>query len=569
MKSDSNNNHGVSLDCNKAHLMVGLKAQGSVITELMQNCRRSGATHVDVRIDPIGRTLSVADDGHGITDFQNLLTVAGSNWQDGHEDEDPYGVGFLAALLNAERVTVKSSGKALRCDTKAVLAGDTIYPEDGEITKGCVVTLEGIETEKIQYSIKQRGLCAGFPVPVFLNGEEVKRPSADNDTFIDTKIGQVRLQELRLGANVSLYLQGFPLSGVGGGHDSTIVHLDPSTFKGRFPDRTQLLEREDADKRIKEVLNECRRAVLKRQVAKLSPEQFVILYYKAAMNLDRKLLNDVPALPMSCFYAMDGKNHDRPNRYDDALYRYDDALYGEDGSPISKKELLEHPVVVGHEFDDNGTVLAALVKQLGGHIMFPSDFSKLDEGHWLKQHAIVLGDEVMVITPHAGKAHNEEIETDEGGAILIACDSVSISHPQIGEAEIAKAGFYTGNREYRIDGMADLSLLDGDDASELGDGSGAIVMTAADGNVYEEISKYNDGNDCRDEVAQAAARRDIATKYMEVTGGGCEGIAILHLAELLDYELPEALYGKRIVIDCNGRVSVVEVTDTPKQSEAA
>ena len=91
-----------------------------VISELLQNSRRAGATRIDV-VRGEG-FISVSDNGSGIKSFQDLLTLAQSNWDESVMDEDaPYGMGFFSALFAAERVVVQSQGKEIEVLTTCLL----------------------------------------------------------------------------------------------------------------------------------------------------------------------------------------------------------------------------------------------------------------------------------------------------------------------------------------------------------------------------------------------------------------------------------------------------------------
>lgn len=83
-----------------------------VWVELLQNARRAGASIVQVEIaetDNVCRIV-IADNGSGIRDFQNLLTLGRSDWSPAvHTLEDPAGMGFFS-LCHSE-VEVQSGRK--------------------------------------------------------------------------------------------------------------------------------------------------------------------------------------------------------------------------------------------------------------------------------------------------------------------------------------------------------------------------------------------------------------------------------------------------------------------------
>ena len=106
-------NLAVKLQVNLASLLENLGHAFSkpltVVSELLQNARRAGATKVTVNYDADAKTLVVEDDGCGITDFQNLLTVAESGWDEEiKESECPYGMGFLASLYACQEIEAQS-----------------------------------------------------------------------------------------------------------------------------------------------------------------------------------------------------------------------------------------------------------------------------------------------------------------------------------------------------------------------------------------------------------------------------------------------------------------------------
>ena len=101
-----------------------------LIAELMQNARRAGASKVIIDFDSTLHTLTVTDNGCGISDFKSLFTVAESGWDDSiKESENPFGMGFFSALFAADEVAVFSFDKFVCFRTKDVLAFENIVVE--------------------------------------------------------------------------------------------------------------------------------------------------------------------------------------------------------------------------------------------------------------------------------------------------------------------------------------------------------------------------------------------------------------------------------------------------------
>jgi hypothetical protein len=98
--------------CAKVNLRLLTKADrlftGTIegrIIELLQNARRAGAT--EVRITNTGNLVTIHDNGCGIEDFQKLLDLGSSGWDEQIESgEDPAGVGLFC--LAPRQVTISS-----------------------------------------------------------------------------------------------------------------------------------------------------------------------------------------------------------------------------------------------------------------------------------------------------------------------------------------------------------------------------------------------------------------------------------------------------------------------------
>jgi hypothetical protein len=95
-------------------------------TEILQNARRAGATSVDLTIKSGAPAenlcvVTVQDDGHGIEDFQSLLTLGTSDWStETQSAEDPAGMGFFS--LCRSQVEVYSGNRFVKL-TPAVFLG--------------------------------------------------------------------------------------------------------------------------------------------------------------------------------------------------------------------------------------------------------------------------------------------------------------------------------------------------------------------------------------------------------------------------------------------------------------
>ena len=78
------------------------------IIEILQNARRAGATEVTITNE--GGLVAVRDNGKGIDDFEKLLDLGGSGWDEKMEaGEDPAGVGLFS--LAPREVTIISGNR--------------------------------------------------------------------------------------------------------------------------------------------------------------------------------------------------------------------------------------------------------------------------------------------------------------------------------------------------------------------------------------------------------------------------------------------------------------------------
>ena len=135
----------VKIDVNKAALLGNIRSiftsPRNIITELLQNSRRAGATYVKITTSLVGlddadiarQQIVIEDDGCGVSDFAALLTLGNSRWsEETLLTEQPFGMGFFAAICHADRVAVVSNGQRVCFDTSAAMAGKEIEIERGE-----------------------------------------------------------------------------------------------------------------------------------------------------------------------------------------------------------------------------------------------------------------------------------------------------------------------------------------------------------------------------------------------------------------------------------------------------
>jgi hypothetical protein len=96
----------------KADRLFTGTVEGRII-EILQNARRAGAT--EVYITNKDGYVTIDDNGSGIADFQKLLDLGGSGWDEKMEvAEDPAGVGLFS--LAPREVTIQSGSRRVVID---------------------------------------------------------------------------------------------------------------------------------------------------------------------------------------------------------------------------------------------------------------------------------------------------------------------------------------------------------------------------------------------------------------------------------------------------------------------
>jgi hypothetical protein len=357
-----------------------------VLAELIQNSRRAGATAIHFKMED--GTLVIEDNGQGISDLQSLLIHSHSDWSEELKTEErSFGVGFLSTLYAAKQVKVESRGKMCLLDTASVIA---LNPVDEFTTDYIGNTRISLIEFALDHQQTRKALIAivkGFPVPVFLNGEELPRPEAlDNLAGIVTMaIGQGLLRNADHEKS-DFYYQGLPVKSpfvqtylV---HTRNVIHLDNS-FSVRMPDRDALINPDDAAPIIAKALREAWIENLHLLKTSISAAEFVLQYGNLKSFDLLHLLNDVPLLPASIINSIPYYPTEKPYEYymsaSDTNIAYRDI---KDGKSILVNNLEDCQ-------DGHAGMAFALMT-----MMYREDWlilkEKLHPDHWIYQEGLVI-----------------------------------------------------------------------------------------------------------------------------------------------------------------------------------
>ncbi|MEQ9418291.1 MAG: ATP-binding protein [Salinisphaeraceae bacterium] len=439
--------------CMTANVPRLIKAQRDTFThsyafiaELMQNARRAGATKVDFNFDETTNVLAIEDDGHGIQSWDKLLCLAESDWNNPDIDEEsPFGIGFLSALFSAQVITIRSRDGVISADTDDLLSGEAIDIETEDFFDGCLVQLCDLHRKPsatdMHYQVTR--LASGFPVPVSFNGTQIERPCAlANLDAIPTEIGMIRLPENpdKFSFRSLIYLQGLPiarmpqisyqLSGlrdIPAEHEiqnQSIIHLDPSAFRARLPDRDCLVDEKLAANAIREALKAAFR-IRAEQIKASRPERLTYCLDQLRDVGCHDLLNDVPYIPPGLVSPLSDQDRQLPSNIDEFDRRF---CAGENEKPIPMADVVDGKLLLvaesdlsNRDEDETHPWVAQLVK-LG--------YSRLEYGlhedHWVNQYLLDTGairvDAIVPVNPKPVS----RFTLDYANFDLVYCDAVRI-----------------------------------------------------------------------------------------------------------------------------------------------
>ncbi|HBG27646.1 MAG: hypothetical protein A2Y10_10410 [Planctomycetes bacterium GWF2_41_51] len=132
------------------------------IIEILQNARRAGAT--EVRISNKDGVVTVQDNGCGIEDFQKLLDLGGSGWDEKLEaGEDPAGVGLFS--LAPRKVTIISANKQVVIDKDGWIGKPVEVTENTEMVNGTILKFRDEKPWDMD-SVEKHAVFAGIRVIV-------------------------------------------------------------------------------------------------------------------------------------------------------------------------------------------------------------------------------------------------------------------------------------------------------------------------------------------------------------------------------------------------------------------
>lgn len=160
------------------------------ICETLQNARRAGATKFDVQVEELPNDkyrITLTDNGHGLTDFGQLLALGFSGWADNTEAaEDPAGMGFFS--LAPRTVLAQSRGQQILIEPSGWLGMPVTVTTSEYQGTGLRLVFEDDDDWSIG-SLEAQGRYSGLRLT--RNGEELR-----SDSFIDANLPSWHYPEL-------------------------------------------------------------------------------------------------------------------------------------------------------------------------------------------------------------------------------------------------------------------------------------------------------------------------------------------------------------------------------------
>lgn len=533
----------------------------SVLGELMQNARRAGATRIDFTVDVEKKTASVVDDGHGIADFGVLVSLCDSGWSEQVQLTDkPFGMGLFSLFFAAQSVMFRSGGQSLTVSLDDIVNKRELLVQNDPETAGIPGTrieliglsdkmtamswsygfgTDGTRTPTMSQEIQAR--AKGFPIPVFINGQECPRPYAKGALHgMQTPIGFVSYPGVTDDSpdipsaiqSQQWFLQGLPIGRSSGTHRSTIVHLDSVQFTARMPDRSELFDQSEQAEKILAVLKGMVRNRLAQLKASLDPKDFALRHWENCKEHHcLHLMDDVPWIPANRFRRVDQVAMESDNVY--GRPRLSEEL-------ISREQVLSGEVfaVRGGPCSTDDSLFAALRLKVMQRMGMLDLMDNLGEGHWFNAAAPSL-DDLKFVWEVSGEK-----------------DGVSSYYGELGQCDVRLAEAVTIKITSEVDDsfckevvfQNDWLLLPLDPAQEDDFGSDWHLNCFVIGNgslpdqPVDALSTFRDENEAyRDEWRETAAA-DFWGNVRSMRGDPLSGLvhSVLHkhMTELSEKQMP-------------------------------
>lgn len=489
-----------------------------VLSELIQNARRAGATRIEIEMtqatDTEPSVFKIIDNGVGISDFNKLFTLSESGWSADNAPECPFGMGFFSVFYAAEHVTIESCGNRIALQSSSALNFEDFgEPELGVVPVGYTkIALSGVKFSTSNAEWKIKDLARHSSVDIYLNGGLLPSDLAlRHYAQVGTALVESPFGTLVMGSpfseHLTVVLQDLKIYTDGHHYERNV--LFSQTLKARMPDRDRLINEFDVIVEIKQWLAEHYRVELAGIRAVMANDvAFLDAHYDAVLKFSPKTLLEIDYLPAQAFFEVEYPS----SRYDDVWLNvsHESGLFKADAANhfccLGGFDLEYHPVAANFVY----FAKAYIIKHA------------LPEGHWFVDACdIPLGEDSFNVVATEAITFDYFLPYNGGGQAVVA-KSLSIEHVTGLRASVVNGGMLTHANDYIGEPTCARIVVD-DEVQECAPTimiSGSFDSRA----LLLQVNSYGDGDEGYDETALDADAESFDKQYIAATGGDVETI---------------------------------------------
>ncbi|WP_279145956.1 MULTISPECIES: hypothetical protein [Clostridium] len=256
------------------------------ITELLQNCSRANASIVKIYVE--NDTYTVIDNGCGLKNPENILTLDSSSWA---STKEGFGMGFWSWLCipDIETCTIQSNKYNIKIDAESLINSDipkAEYEKTADTFKGFKVTLKSnyIKENQLELINQTKEEAEILDIEIYLNDTEIPHKNIYDKVKgqyikeFHNKLFDAKLAVTNTSYSAQTYYEKRYVEDIylWNGHISGILELKKDTVKLKEPDRKQIVS-DDKYEMLRDKFNECVKELYK-EFVKVSDEETIDKY---------------------------------------------------------------------------------------------------------------------------------------------------------------------------------------------------------------------------------------------------------------------------------------------------